>query len=256
MKSDNKETVRLQKFLADQGKCSRREGEEWIREGRITVNGEIAQIGCSVNPERDSVQIDGRRVQVKEMKSLTLVMNKPKGVVCSNDDPHNDKYVFDLLPKQYANQRLFCAGRLDKDSEGLLILTNDGELTQRLTHPSYALTKIYRVTFHRELRPENVTTMLQGISDEGEFLKAEKVIPATHKGPDANRQAEIHLHHGKKREIRRLAKRCHLFVSKLRRVQIGSFVLRGLPVGACRAMSQKEIEQMLTQPFERSNNKK
>lgn len=249
MKREDSEKVRLQKFLADQGKCSRREGEEWIREGRITVNGELAELGCSVDPYHDSVQIDGRRVQVKEKKTLTLVMNKPKGVVCSNDDPHNEKNVFQLLPKQFANERLFCAGRLDKDSEGLLILTNDGELAQRLTHPSFALTKIYRVTFHRDLLPENITTMLQGISDEGEFLKAEKIIPAT-QGPDAKQKAEIHLHHGKKREIRRLAKRCHLFVKKLRRIQIGSFVLRNLPLGAVRVMTQKEIEILLTQPFE------
>ena len=119
--SDN--LLRLQKFLADMGVCSRRTAETFIRNGEVSVNGKIAQIGDKINPKADEVVYEGQRIRNRKKGQIVFALNKPKGYICSNDDPHNDRTVFDLIPKDYASLRLFCAGRLDKDSEGLVILS-------------------------------------------------------------------------------------------------------------------------------------
>ena len=245
MKSnENANSLRLQKFLADQGICSRRQAEVLIQETRVTVNGELATIGQKINPHQDVVKFDGKRIQNKELSSIVLLLHKPKGLLCSNDDPFHDQTVFDLLPPHWQKERLFCAGRLDRDSEGMLILTNDGELSNRLTHPTHDIIKKYHVRIHRDFEEKDVNKLLQGVVHDGEFLKAEKVIPAT-MGEDRKRLLEIHLNHGKKREIRRLLEALGYFVKKLKRIQIGSLVMKGLPAGAVRKLDNKDIRLLL-----------
>lgn len=233
--------MRLQKFLAEAGVASRRKAEEMIREARVEVNGELATIGMSIGPT-DKVQVDGRTIRIhKQARSLTLIMNKPKGVLCTNFDPHDAHTVFTILPEEYQSERLFCAGRLDKDSEGMLILTNDGDLANRITHPSGGVVKRYRVMLNRPLDKTIIPKMLQGVTREGELLYAQKIIPAP-LGPDKELRCEVHLQQGRKREIRRLFEAFGYYVKKLKRIQMGKLVMKKLPPGSARPLSQKELE--------------
>src|SRR5688500_11193392 len=122
------EPVRIQKFIADSGVCSRRAAEALLAAGEVYVSGEKAERGRKIEPGADRVTVRGKAVRAKAQPKLALVMHEPRGVVCSNSDPHADRTIFDLLPREWARLRLFCAGRLDKDSEGLVILTSDGDL--------------------------------------------------------------------------------------------------------------------------------
>lgn len=239
--------VRLQKYLADQGIASRRQAEVFIEEGRVEVNGETAQLGQKVMPDRDRVTLDGQQIRAKTIPTVVLAMHKPRGVLCSNDDPHHERTVFDLLPPFYSEYRLFCAGRLDKDSEGLLILTNDGALSQRLTHPSNNVIKRYHVTVNKPFDSNDIRTMLNGITYEGERLQAEKVIPETRGGMEGACRLEIHLRHGRKREIRRLLEALGYFVKRLKRFQIGAFKLRGIGPGSVKELGKKDIALLFSE---------
>lgn len=241
---ESKEPIRLQKFIADHGICSRRAAEALIEEGRVTVDGQLAHLGQKIVPGEQRVVVNGKTVAPRaQAKAITVLMNKLPGVVCTNSDPYGNRTVFDLLPPVIARERLFCAGRLDKDSEGMLILTNDGELAQRLTHPSNRVIKRYRVTLTRPFDPKHIRPMLEGIVDEGERLSAEKVIPAK-RGVDAQKNVEVHLEHGRKREIRRLFEAMGYRVKRLQRFQIGRLPLKGVGPGNVRPLTKKEIEML------------
>lgn len=236
--------VRVQKIIADRGLASRREAERWIEEGRVTVNGELIELGAKCLPGKDSVAVDGRVISRREPPKLVIAMNKPKGFVCTNEDPHAKKTVFDLLPPELSKIRLFCVGRLDKESEGLLLLTNDGSIQQQLAHPSYNVVKKYHVDIDKPLREEDVKKLRRGITWEGERLGIEKVIPRNARTRDAWKQLEVSLHHGKKREIRRLFYAFGYDVKKLQRIQIGQFKLKGLPRGHIKTLGKREIRQL------------
>ena len=237
------EPQRIQKLIANAGICSRREAEGIIVDGNVRVNGKIAQLGDKATLE-DAIFVNNKPILRKEERSITLIMNKPKGTVCTNSDPHADRTVFDLLPPDLLRQRLFCAGRLDKDSEGLLVITNDGDLAHRLTHPSNQVVKRYRVVLQRDFNKADIPKLLTGTEYEGDFLKAEKVIPAPQAGEGYQRRLEVHLHHGKKREVRRLFEANRYFVKKLVRHQIGSIVLKNIPRGGIKILSKKDIERL------------
>ncbi len=239
---DNK--VRLHKFLADAGLCSRREAERWIIQGVVEVNGVVAKIGHKVDPSKDKISVRGAPIKKRRTGPVTLLMNKPKGFICSNEDPHHESTVFDLLPPKFEKERLFCAGRLDKDSEGLLILTNDGTLAQRLTHPKNRIIKRYRVWLNKPAENATIAALCRGIQVEGERLKADKIIPMG-KGANPGKQYEVHLSHGRKREIRRMFEALGHRVRRLHRFQIGSFVLRGLGPGKIRVLVEKESKLLL-----------
>ena len=232
---------KLQKFLADSGICSRRAGEELIKDGQVSVNGEPATLGMRVNPERDVIKVGQKRIQSKFSKPFIFIVNKPKGFTCSNDDPHAERLVFELLEARHRNTRLFCAGRLDRDSEGLVILTNDGNLAHKLTHPSQQVRKKYQVEIHEPLEYEDMRSMLAGIEDEGEFLQLDK-IRAKSGNPVGSTKLEITMGHGKKREIRRCFQRFRYKVKKLRRVAIGGIRLGKLPLGTYRDLKDSEID--------------
>lgn len=234
--------VRTQKFLADAGICSRRVAEDYIRNGEVTINGHVAELGERVDTSEDDVRLNGRRIRLKKFEQLVIALNKPKGFICSNDDPHNERTVFDLLPKEYAAQRLFCAGRLDKDSEGLLILTNDGELANRLMHPSSLVSKRYHVSLKQAYPKPKLFRLMRGVTVEGEKLKVEKAVFIGDKNKAESTEIDVAMHHGKKREIRRLFQALHFDVKRLKRYQIGKYTIKGMPKGSGIALTQREIQ--------------
>ncbi len=237
------EEQRVQKIIAQAGICSRREAERLITEGKVRVNGKVAQLGDKALPSA-AIFVNNKPILHKAERPITLLMNKPKGYLCTNSDPFAEKTVFQLLQPEFQNMRLFCAGRLDKDSEGLLILTNDGSLANRISHPSTQINKRYRVVLHRDFNKADIPKLLEGIEYEGDFLKAEKVLPAPDVNAGAARRLEVHLHHGKKREIRRLFEAHRYFVKKLVRIQIGGLVLKNIPKGGIKVLGQKDIERL------------
>lgn len=243
--NEEKQTVRLQKYFADCGLASRREAEQWIRDGEVKVNGKVAELGQKILPGKDFVKLRGKPVLVQhQVAHVTLALNKPKGYLSSNGDPHHAQTVFDLLPKEYRDMKLFCAGRLDKNSEGLLILTNDGDLAHRITHPSEEIIKRYRVTLNRPFNPEKIPALLEGVIRDGERLFARKVIPAPAVGPDHQTRIEIHLAQGRKREVRRLMEAFGYHVKKLRRFQIGKFQLKGIPEGSIKVLRENDVKRL------------
>ena len=237
------EEQRIQKIIAQAGVCSRREAERQIEQGNVRVNGKIAQLGDKALPNA-AIFINNKPVQFRTERSITLLMNKPKGYICTNSDPFAEKTVFQLLQPDFQRLRLFCAGRLDKDSEGLLILTNDGELANRIAHPSSLIIKRYRVLLHRDFDKADIPKLMAGIEYDGDFLKAEKILPAPEIGVDFARKLEVHLCHGKKREIRRLFEAHRYFVKKLVRIQIGGLILKNIPKGGIKILGSKDIERL------------
>jgi 23S rRNA pseudouridine2605 synthase len=240
--------VRVQKFLADAGLCSRRAAEQLIAQGEVWVNGKVAVLGQKIDPENDKVTVEGSQVRSSLQPKITLAVHKPRGLVCSNDDPHNPETIFTLLPPQLAKHRFFTAGRLDKDSEGLVILTTDGDLAQRLTHPSNLVTKRYLVVLDRGFPRDRIPRLLSGVTIEGERLKVE-YANLINVGPGGIATSiDVHMHHGKKREIRQLFLALGHPVKRLKRYQIGAFPLRGIPLRAGKQLSPAQIESLFEQP--------
>lgn len=235
--------IRLQKIIADAGLASRRQAEVWIEEGLVTVNGTVVSLGDKAIPGTDRIRVKGRMLPEAPAHKLTLALNKPRGWICSNHDPLHDKTVFDLLPANLQSRRLFCAGRLDLDSEGLLILTDDGDLAQKLTHPSSEVVKRYRLRLNRPLDPADIPRLIKGKKIENEWYKVDRVV--TPPGPSTPPQnLEVHLSHGKKREIRVLFEALGYRVKKLKRTQIGDLVLKGLAMGGYRILGPREIARL------------
>lgn len=238
-------TLRIQKIIADRGIASRRGAETLIKDGLVRVNGQIAELGQKADPRRDRITVNGKMLTMGDLESkITIMLNKPKGFICSNEDPFNSQTVFDLLPPSYRKNRLFCAGRLDKDSEGMVILTNDGDLAQRITHPSNTVMKRYKVEIHKPFDKAIIPKLLEGRKVEDEHLRFEKIITGRDSGPKGDKRLEIHLNHGKKREIRRLLESFGYYVNTLYRFQIGRLQLKGIPEGECKQLKNKEIESL------------
>ena len=235
------ERPKLQKFLADAGLCSRRMGESWIQDEKVTVNGKTARLGERVSPLEDIVKVSGKVVRAQMPKTVTLAVNKPKGYTCSNSDEYADRLIFELLPRRLLQTRLFCAGRLDVESEGLVIITNDGKLAHKLTHPSQQVRKKYQIEIKEALASEHLPLMIQGIEDQGEFLRIDE-IKAKGKSPIGETRLDVMLGHGKKREIRRVFGHFRYQIKKLRRVSVGGLHLNKIPLGSFRELNEKEID--------------
>jgi 23S rRNA pseudouridine2605 synthase len=240
--------IRLQKFMADAGLCSRRAAEALIAQGEVWVNGKMAVLGSRVSPGVDRVTVGGKSVRTQPQPRITLAVNKPRGLICSNDDPHNPDTVFTLLPREYNRFRFFCAGRLDKDSEGLVILTTDGELANRLMHPSNEVMKRYHVTLKVPFPASRLPRLVKGLTFEGERLKVERAALISPKADGSATDLDIHMHHGKKREIRLLFSALGYIVLRLRRYQIGAVRLKGIPLRGAKQLASKEIEQLFRSP--------
>lgn len=242
------EAVRLQKYLAEAGICSRRAAEALIAQKEVWVNGKAAEPGQKVTAGVDRVTVSGRPVRATLQPKMTLVVNKPRGLICSNDDPHNPETVFSLVPRELAHWRFFCAGRLDKDSEGLVILTTDGDLANRLMHPSHRVVKRYFVSLKNPFPAGRLGLLVKGIVFEGERLKVERASLVNPGAKGESCDLDLHMQHGKKREIRQLLTVLGYDVRRLRRYQIGSVRLQGIPLRGGKQLSTKEIEQLFHSP--------
>jgi 23S rRNA pseudouridine2605 synthase len=242
------EPIRLQKFIADAGVCSRRAAEALIAQGEVWVNGSVAALGQKVVPGADKVTVSGKPVRTTSQPRITVAVHKPRGLVCSNDDPHHAATVFELLPREFAKFRFFCAGRLDLDSEGLVILTTDGDLAHRLMHPSNVVTKRYHVVLKKAFPSARLPQLIRGVVIEGERLKVERAALINPGASEASTDLDVHMHHGKKREIRQLFTTLGFDVKRLRRYQIGALQLKGIPLRAGKVLSTKEVESLFQNP--------
>ena len=232
--------MRLQKFLAESGVASRRASEAIILEGRVSINGRVVRtLGTKIEPGHDRIELDGQ--PLKTRRKIYIAVNKPPGFLCTRKDPLNRNTVFDLLPPEWAH--LVSVGRLDRDSEGLLFLTNDGDFVLHLTHPRYGVRKIYQAAVEGKVHPPMLKRFTQGVEDDGEILKAEKarIISAT----NSKSVVELELAEGRNREVRRLFASQELNVIKLQRIQIGRIKLGELPVGKWRTLTDTEIKSLL-----------
>lgn len=234
--------VRLQKYLAEAGVASRRASEDIILQARVTMNGKVVrELGVKVNPAKDQVMVDGKLVRTK--KKVYLALHKPVGCVCSRKDERGRHTVYELLPPDWSSVQ--SVGRLDYDTEGLLLLTNDGELSLRLTHPRYGVKKIYEVTVEGRVDEEQLAALTRGIRDEGELLRAQRVrITSATKSRSV---IELELTEGKNREVRRMCAAIGLNVEQLVRTQVGKIKLGELRVGRWRMLTETEIKTLLTQ---------
>lgn len=230
--------VRLQRLLASAGFGSRRNCEELIEASRVQVNGEIiTKMGSTVKPAEDKVKVDG--TLLRPQKLVYFAVNKPVGVVTTNRDPKGRPRVVDLVPP---TERVFPVGRLDRNSEGLILVTNDGELAQRLTHPKYGIRKIYRVVVAGKVDPESMRQMRKGIHITEGLVRVEgvKLLKAKAKATEL----EIVLSEGKNREIRRILARLGHKVMTLRRIAVGPLRLGDVPAGAHRLLTRDEVEKL------------
>lgn len=235
-------TERLQKFLSQAGVGSRRKAETMIEEGRVMVNGQVAKLGQKVDGAKDHIFLDSRRMRKPDVPKIILVLNKPVGFTCTHGDPFAKKTIYELLPRNFQlDSSLHCAGRLDRDSQGLVVITNDGDLTYTLTHPSNKVLKYYKVVLNKAFPLGVEEKMIKGVRDEGELLRAQAVIP----NPRKPRELEITLNHGKKREIRRLLKQLGFDVLQLERFKIGKLGIQGLRSGSVKRLTGAEKKLLL-----------
>lgn len=224
--------MRLNRFLASAGLGSRRGCEALIREGRVIVNGKICTDLATQVSEGDFVKADGRTVQ--SQRHLHVLLHKPRGFLCTARDEHERRTIFDLLPKNWP--RLFHVGRLDKDSEGLLLLTNDGELSLLLTHPRYKIEKEYEVALNRPLEPDDRERLLTGLMIEGKKAKAERVEKL------AAARFKVILRQGIKRQIRLMFSALGYDVKQLIRTRIGPLKMEHLCPGEWRMLTPRDLE--------------
>ena len=241
--------MRLQKFLAMCTDSSRRNCEAAIISGEVAINGVIAKIGTCINPETDVVSWNGQTVSYNKVfenrrDPLAIVLNKPRGYVCSHFDRYNKRTIFDLIPKEFAKGKLLFCGRLDKDTEGMLIITNDGNFAQMVTHPSNGIRKRYEVIVSRRPTEEILRKTIHGINDGGDFLKFEKITQIG-RGNMKNLVFEVELAQGKKNEIHRVFEHFGIFVKSLKRTRIGNLTLRGISLGRCKKLTTKDIDLLL-----------
>lgn len=231
-------TVRLQKFLAECGAGSRRKMEEFITEGRVRVNGRVVtELGVKIDPENDRVEVN-RRVVRAAPKGIML-LNKPRGVVSTLSDPEERRTVAEYLTKHF--QSYFPVGRLDWDSTGLMVLTNDGELAERLMHPRYAFERVYQARIEGHIAAEVLTKLERGIRlADGPVQAAAHII----RNDDTSTWVEVRIREGRNRVVRRIFEKLGHPVMKLKRVTYGPFKIGRLQVGQVRVLTQKEYEQV------------
>lgn len=241
-------TERLQKLISAAGIASRRAAEGMIDAGRVTVNGRTASVGMSADPDRDVICVDGARLRVAARRRY-IVLNKPKGYVTTLRDERGRPTVAELV--RDAGGRLYPVGRLDMDSEGLVILTDDGAAANALMHPGREVDKVYSVFVQGEDVKASVAALRRMDELEGEPIRPPKVTLIELKGQAA--ELQIVIHEGKNRQIRRMCAACGLHVSRLVRTAEGAVLLGGLPPGKWRAMTKDEITYLreLAKPTEK-----
>ncbi|MBQ4245211.1 MAG: rRNA pseudouridine synthase [Clostridia bacterium] len=234
--------VRLQKFLSEAGVASRRKAEEMIENGEVKVNGRKAKVGDSVDPVHDLVTVKGKKV-VREKSLRYILLHKPRGFVTTTDDELGRKCVIDLLKD--IPERVYPVGRLDRNSEGALLLTNDGEFANAMMHPSRRISKTYRVTVRPPVTESMIDAFSTGIEIDGRMTAPAEARIVT---KEENRVVlEIVLYEGRNREIRKMCESLGLEVARLKRTAIGSLKLGMLPQGQWRDLTEQEIDKLKNQ---------
>ncbi len=235
--------MRLNRFIAQSGICSRREADDFILAGLVSVNGTIVtELGTKVLPT-DEVKFNDSRVQGE--KKVYLVLNKPKGYVTSLEDPHADKTVSELV-KDACTERVYPVGRLDKNSVGLLLFTNDGDLTKQLTHPSYKKKKIYQATLDKALERADMEAIAQGITLEDGEIYADEIAYVK----DDKKEIGIEIHSGRNRIVRRIFEHLGYKVMKLDRVYYAGLTKKNLKRGDWRFLTREEVERLKSGQYE------
>ena len=229
--------IRLQKFLANAGVSSRRKAEELIVAGRVQVNGSVVtELGTKVEPGSDVVVVDGKRIESAE--PVWIAFHKPRGYVSTRDDPQGRPTIYDLLPASLHS--LFYVGRLDADSEGLMLLTNAGDAAHQLLHPSFQIARVYDAVVSGDATQETVNRLLRGVELDDGPARAEsaRLLPA-HKAGES--RLRLTLREGRKREVRRMMSAVGHNVRRLRRISYGPVKLETLPVGKWRKLTEAEL---------------
>ena len=235
--------MRLNRFLAQSGLCSRREADDFIQAGLVTVNGEIvSELGVKIRPT-DEVKFNGERIQGE--KKVYLVLNKPKGYVTSLEDPHADKTVMELV-KDACTERIYPVGRLDKNSLGLLLFTNDGDVTRQLTHPSLEKKKIYQVSLDKPLTRADMERITEGINLEDGEIYADEVAYVD----ESKKEVGIEIHSGRNRIVRRIFEHLGYAVQKLDRVYYAGITKKNLKRGAWRFLTKDEVDRLKSGRYE------
>ncbi|WP_082063903.1 pseudouridine synthase [Draconibacterium sediminis] len=236
LKTLSAEGMRLNRFIANAGVCSRREADTFITAGAVTINGQIVtELGIRVLPG-DEVRFDGRKIEAE--RKVYILLNKPKDYVTTTDDPHADKIVMDLI-KDACEERVYPVGRLDRNTTGLLLFTNDGDLSKKLTHPKHNKKKVYQVTLDKPVERGHMDMIAAGIELEDGPIAAD-AISYTH--PDDKTEVGIEIHSGKNRIVRRIFEHFGYRVKKLDRVLFAGLTKKNLPRGKWRILTEKEVK--------------
>lgn len=231
------EKIRLNRFLANAGVCSRREADQFISSGCVTVNGKIvSEMGCKVTLS-DDVRFNGQ--QLNPEQKVYLLLNKPKGFVTTTDDPQERKTVMDLVGKA-CQERIYPVGRLDKETTGVLLFTNDGDLAKKLTHPSHNKKKIYHVFLDKPLSKNDLLQIAEGIELEDGFIASDSINYVN----DDKREVGIEIHSGKNRIVRRIFSHLGYNVDKLDRVYFAGLTKKNLPRGRYRFLTKTEVNHL------------
>lgn len=237
------EKIRIQKIIADSGVCSRRKAETLISAGRVKVNGHVAGLGQQSNPQKDIITIDGERVLVEKKREFTyLVMNKPRGYLTAMADDRGRRCVTDLLPA--SSKRLFPVGRLDLNSEGLLLFTDDGNFANQMMHPRHEVSKTYRVTARPDITDEQAAKLSEGV-----YIDGRRTAPAEVRvlSKEPNRVVmEIVIREGRNRQVRKMCDAVKLEVARLKRTAIGPIRLGMLKPGTTRELTKEELKAIRT----------
>lgn len=236
--------------MAEQGVASRRKSEDLIRAGKVKVNGHVAEIGMKINPRKDLVTVGKQKLtNVKNRKMVYVMLNKPRGYVTTVSDELGRKTVMDLLPD--FGCRIYPVGRLDKDSEGLLLLTNDGSFTNCMTHPSHEYAKVYRVTVRSAVNDDILFNLRNGIEIDGRMTAPCEVTVLTE---EENRVVlEFILHEGRNRQIRKMCESQGLEVARLKRISIGPVKLGMLKQGDYRELTEQDVKKLLRSAGHKEN---
>ncbi|MFW5644839.1 MAG: pseudouridine synthase [Bacteroidota bacterium] len=235
-KQDNR--IRLNKYIASSGICSRREADEYIKAGLVTVNDEkVTEMGVKINPG-DIVKYKGKRIRTE--KKVYLLLNKPKDYVTTLDDPEGRKTVMELI-RDAGKERIYPVGRLDRNTTGVLLFTNDGELASRLTHPKHEQKKIYHVFLDRELELNDFKKLASGIDLSDGFIKPDGI---SYVNQDSKNELGIEIHSGRNRIVRRMFEALNYQVVKLDRVYFAGLTKKNLPRGRWRYLNEKEISYL------------
>jgi 23S rRNA pseudouridine2605 synthase len=234
--------IRINRYLAACGLGSRRACEDLIRRGLVEVNGErVVDLALKIDPQSDSVKVEGREVEGPG-KSKILVLNKPTGIISTAADTHGRKTVIDIAREHGYTDRLFPVGRLDRNTSGLILLTNDGDLAYRLTHPKYKIEKIYDVEVTGRVSDRTVEKLMGGI-DTGEYITKPCSVSIKEREKNSSR-LEIRLKEGRKRQIRRMLAICGHRVEKLHRIALGDLAFEGLDEGDIRPLTEAEEKRL------------